>query len=147
MRLAALALQPGDLRLHASELLLHGLDQALELLCAHRHLAARALLLGTPLLGQALGERVAGLREHVGGDRLQFVAHAASIGAQQDRRAGGAEGESEDQQQDAHAATKGDIRLGREALGGRCEAMSTGATKPETGRSEVSTAVTAVSGR
>ncbi len=91
--LAALALEAADLALHPAELLLHGLDDALDLLGAARHLAGGALLLGAARLLEALGERVAGLAQHVQRDRLQLLAQARLVAlgapAMAQRRRGG----------------------------------------------------------
>ena len=68
--LAALALETSDLALHPRRALLDGADEPLDLLGASRHLAGRALLLGSARVGEPLRERVARLREHVDRDRL-----------------------------------------------------------------------------
>ena len=114
---AALALQAGELRLDLAELLVHGLHEPLELLRATGHLAGGALLLGPARLGHALRERIAGLLQHVQGDRLQLVAQALALlnalclvrlaaltaaTAPQRHGARGAEQESDYQQQNAH---------------------------------------------
>ncbi len=99
--LAALALKAPDLALHTTQLLLDRSHDALDLLRAPGHLAAGALLLGAAGVHDALRQRIAGLREHVHRDRLQLLAHALAVGAHQRRRAGGAEQESNYQEQDA----------------------------------------------
>ncbi len=75
LSLLSLTLQASDLVLDSAELLVDGSHKALELLSALGHLSSTALLLGTALIGQALRQRIPGLLEHVGGDRLHFVAH------------------------------------------------------------------------
>jgi hypothetical protein len=107
----------------------HGSDHPLELLRAQRHLPGGAFLLGAPGLGQPLRERIAGLGEHVGRDRLKFVALALAVGPEHGGRGGGAEDQadqdSEEQQHDVIAfrgscfgetstASKNDTGLGRE---------------------------------
>jgi hypothetical protein len=119
LRLAALALEAPDLLLHPAELLLDGLDDALHLLRATRHLARGALLLHAARLGDALGQRLAGLGEHVDRDRRQLLARTRAIAPRQGRRARGPEQCSEDQQQDAHQPMKDASRLGRERSVGR----------------------------
>ena len=127
---AALALQAPQLALDLRQLLVHRPHHLLELLRAQRHLPGRALLLGAPCLGQPLRERIAGLGEHVGRDRLQFVAQALAVGPDRGGRAGGAEDqaeqESEEQQQhdviafrggclgSTSTTSKNDMGLGRE---------------------------------
>ena len=85
LRLPALALEAPDLVLHPAELLLDGLDDALHLLRATRHLAGGALLLRAARLGDALRQRLAGLREHVDRDRRQLLARASAVAPHQRR--------------------------------------------------------------
>ena len=115
LTLSALALQAPDLALHPAELLRHGVDDALDLLRARGHLARGALLLGAARLLKPLGERVAGLAQHVQRDRLQLlaqsllaarVAHVASTLPQR-RRTGGAEQHPDDQKQEGHSDPSG----------------------------------------
>jgi hypothetical protein len=101
LRLSALALQTPDLTLHSAELLLHRADHALDLLRAHGHLAAGALLLGVPGVLEPLRERCAGLGEHVDRDRLQLLVHLLTAASHRDRDRGAPEQNADDKQQSA----------------------------------------------
>ena len=88
---AALALEAPQLALDLCELLVHRSHESLELLRTSRHLAGRALLLGTTLVVESLCERVTGLREDVAGDRLHRVAQLLAVGTGKGDRGGATE--------------------------------------------------------